>query len=91
MQISKEQCGVLILRFLVIDHLLRAQSNFKDSLEKMRKQLKHTIENWIDKEQLYDIHHEFKVLIKEGTQSKIKLNLLIETKAIESQSVDKSQ
>jgi hypothetical protein len=76
LQITKEEAAILILRLLILNYFLKMDLPLKDEIGSVRKEVNYFLKNWITRDEFNDIAHEFKVLIKEGSQSKLKLNLL---------------
>lgn len=76
MGVTREEAAVAVVRLLVLRFFLKAELPLREQVEAGRRELSHTLKHWIPHDSLHDIHLEFRTLIREGSQAKIKLALL---------------
>lgn len=67
---------MVVVRLLVLRYFSTLDLPLKEEIELARQDLTKTLKNWLPAETLHDIFFEFRILIREGSQAKLKLNLL---------------
>jgi hypothetical protein len=60
----------------VLNYFLKADLPLKEQLEVARRDISHCLKHWLPADSYHDLVFELKTLIREGSQAKIKLNLL---------------
>ncbi len=76
LQITREEAAVVVVRLLVLRYFSQLELPLKEEVEAARRDLTQTLKHWLPADLLHDIYFEFRILIREGSQCKLKLNLL---------------
>lgn len=76
LEITSEEGAYLILRLLVLRYLTKKEIPLLAELHKIKNSIQEYLNNWLPSFKLSNLLDEFRVLLKEGTQAKLKLTTL---------------